>query len=105
MITEYVAGLSEPLMPVCDNNWKIIGAPLDDAQKDLIYEKVRSGEIQIPASEDGRTPNVASLNGPALRAEGKLPALDTNESGSATASKLDTQPDVSTGSDSAGAAY
>ena len=22
MITEYVAGLSEPLMPVCDNNWK-----------------------------------------------------------------------------------
>lgn len=104
MITEYVAGLSEPLMPVCDNNWKIIGAPLDDAQKDLIYEKVRSGEIQIPASEDGRTPNVASLNGPALRAEGKLPALDTNESRSATASKPDTQPDVSTGSDSAGAA-
>src|SRR5699024_9077334 len=48
--------------------------------------------------------NVASLNGPALRAEGKLPALDTNESGSATASKPDTQPDVSTGSDSAGAA-
>ena len=104
MITEYVAGLSGPLMPVCDNNWKIIGAPLDDPQKDLIYEKVRSGEIQIPTSEDGRTPNVASLNGPALRAEGKLPALDTSESETVNASGPDTQPDVSTGSNSAGTA-
>ncbi len=76
MISDYVAALSEPLMPVCDNNWKIVGAPLDDPQKDLIYEKVRAGEISIPTSEDGRTPNVAALNGPTLRAEGKLPALD-----------------------------
>uniref|UniRef100_UPI002611D62B chemotaxis protein CheA n=1 Tax=uncultured Desulfovibrio sp. TaxID=167968 RepID=UPI002611D62B len=49
---------------------------LDDPQKDLIYEKVRAGEIEIPTSEDGRTPNIASLNGPALRAEGVLPPLD-----------------------------
>ena len=52
-------------MPEVDNNWKIVGADLSDPQKDLIYEKVRSGEITIPTSEDGRTPNVASLNGPA----------------------------------------
>lgn len=76
MITEYVESLDGPLMPKVDHNWKIVGADLDDPQKDLIYEKVRSGEIAIPASEDGRTPNVASLNGPALRAEGILPPLD-----------------------------
>ncbi len=76
MITEYVESLEGPLMPEVDNNWKIVGADLDDPQKDLIYEKVRSGEIQIPTSEDGRTPNIASLNGPALRAAGVLPALE-----------------------------
>ena len=76
MITEYVEALDGPLMPEVDNNWKIVGADLDDPQKDLIYEKVRSGEIAIPTSEDGRTPNIASLNGPALRAAGVLPPLD-----------------------------
>ena len=76
MITEYVEALDGPLMPEVDNNWKIVGADLDDPQKDLIYEEVRSGEIAIPTSEDGRTPNIASLNGPALRAAGVLPPLD-----------------------------
>lgn len=79
MISDYVASLSGPLMPECDNNWKIVGADLNDPQRDLIYEKVRSGELQIPTSEDGRTPNVASLNGPALRAAGVLPALASGE--------------------------
>ena len=79
MITEYVESLDGPLMPEVDNNWKIVGADLDDPQKDLIYEKVRSGEIAIPTSEDGRTPNIASLNGPALRSEGVLPPLEDEE--------------------------
>lgn len=79
MITDYVAALKTPLMPECDNNWKIVGCDFNDPQKDLIYEKVRSGEISIPASEDGRTPNTAALNGPALRAAGKLPALNGEE--------------------------
>ena len=75
MVTAYVAALEGPLMPVCDNNWKITGADLNDPQKDLIYEMVNKGELKVPTSEDGRTPNVASLNGPALRAAGTLPAL------------------------------
>ena len=79
MISDYVASLSGSLMPECDHNWKIVGADLNDPQRDLIYEKVRSGELQIPTSEDGRTPNVASLNGPALRAAGVLPALASGE--------------------------
>ncbi len=79
MITNYVAAMKTPLMPECDHNWKIVGADLNDPQKDLIYEKVRSGEITVPTSEDGRTPNIASLNGPELRAAGKLPALTGGE--------------------------
>lgn len=79
MITEYVESLDGPLMPEVDNNWKIVGADLNDPQRDLIYEKVRAGEIEIPTSEDGRTPNIASLNGPALRAAGVLPALEEEE--------------------------
>ncbi len=75
MISEYVAKLGKPLMPECDNNWKIVGADLNDPQKSLIYEKVKNGELEIPKSEDGRTPNVKSLNGPELRTEGKLPPL------------------------------
>lgn len=75
MIANYVAKLDGPLMPACDYNWRIVGAPLDDPQKELIYEMVRSGELTVPTSEDGRTPNIAALNGPQLRAEGKLPPL------------------------------
>ncbi len=92
MITEYVANLGKPLEPVCDNNWKIVGADLDDPQKDLIYEMVKKGELTIPTSEDGRTPNVAALNGPALRAEGKLPALEGEAE--KPAEKPEEQPEV-----------
>ncbi|MBQ9238103.1 MAG: 5'-nucleotidase C-terminal domain-containing protein [Treponema sp.] len=76
MITEYVQQLDGALMPQCDNNWRIIGAPLNDPQKELLYAMVRSGELAVPTSADGRTPNVASLNGPALRAAGILPAFN-----------------------------
>jgi 2',3'-cyclic-nucleotide 2'-phosphodiesterase/3'-nucleotidase len=75
MIGDYVASLTGSLMPATDNNWKIVGAELNDPQKDLIYEKVNKGELKVPASKDGRTPNVAALNGPQLRAAGVLPAL------------------------------
>lgn len=98
MITDYVASLKTPLMPKCDNNWKIVGADLNDPQKDLIYEKVRSGELTVPTSEDGRTPNVAALNGPALRAAGKLPALDGKET-AATKPATPTNPSAPLGSD------
>ena len=91
MITEYVAQLDAPLEPVCDHNWKIVGADLDDPQKDLIYDMVRSGKLSIPTSEDGRTPNVAALNGPALRAAGKLPALENEP---APETKPETKPEA-----------
>ena len=59
-------------MPNCDNNWRIVGADLDDPDAQTIYQMVRDGIIAIPTSEDGRTPNVASLNANDLRAQGLL---------------------------------
>lgn len=76
LISVYVQEMGGELSPVCDNNWRIIGADLEDPQKDLIYEMLRSGELTVPVSEDGRTPNIASVNANDLREEGVLPALE-----------------------------
>ncbi|MGL4363310.1 MAG: bifunctional metallophosphatase/5'-nucleotidase [Cellulosilyticaceae bacterium] len=61
LIEDYIMTTGE-LKPECDNNWKLVGYDFTSPIKDLVYEMVRVGEIQIPASEDGRTPNVKSLN-------------------------------------------
>lgn len=73
LITVYAQEKGD-LTPNCDNNWKIVGADLNDQAAELIYEMIRSGEIEIPTSEDGRTPNVSSINADDLRKEGIIPA-------------------------------
>lgn len=60
------------LVPNCDDNWRIVGADLSDPDAEAIYQLVRQGVIPIPASEDGRTPNVRSLNADEIRAQGLL---------------------------------
>lgn len=72
LITVYAQEKGE-LTPNCDNNWKIIGADLNDKDAQLIYEMIEKGEIEIPVSEDGRTPNVASINADDLREAGIIP--------------------------------
>lgn len=62
------------ITPKVDNNWKIIGTNFDKEKQEIVFEKVRSGEIKIPTSEDGRTLNVVALNYDQLAAEGKLEA-------------------------------
>lgn len=74
LISVYVAEIGGVLEPVCDNNWRIIGADLEDPAKELIYEMIINGEIEIPASEDGRTLNVQSINANELREAGIIPA-------------------------------
>ena len=76
LISVYVQELGGTLDPVCDDNWRIIGADLEDPDKELIYEMVRAGDIEIPTSEDGRTPNVQSLNANDLREQGIIPAAE-----------------------------
>ncbi len=50
------------LEPIVHHNWGLIGIKLDYPQAEQIYDMVRTGAIEIPRSEDGRTPNVKSLN-------------------------------------------
>ena len=48
------------LTPKCDHNWKIVGLPSTFNDPDTIA-KIKSGEIKIPRSSDGRTPNVQAV--------------------------------------------
>lgn len=52
--------LKGKLTPKCDNNWKIIGLP-STFNDPATIAKIKSGEITIPASSDGRTPNVEAV--------------------------------------------
>jgi 2',3'-cyclic-nucleotide 2'-phosphodiesterase/3'-nucleotidase len=60
------------LTPTVDNNWKITGIDLDSPLKETVFDMVRSGELMIPTSEDGRTLNVKALNVYELIDEGIL---------------------------------
>lgn len=50
------------LNPTVDNNWKITGVTFDAGLQEQAFDLVRSGEVSIPTSEDGRTKNVKALN-------------------------------------------
>ena len=58
-IGEEKAGLATPAV---DNNWEIVGTNFDHSLLDEVYDMIIAGEITIPTSEDGRTPNVAAVN-------------------------------------------
>ena len=73
MIIKYVQDeKSGNLAPTVDNNWKITGVDLDSPLKEAVFDMVRSGELMIPTSEDGRTLNVKALNVYELIDEGIL---------------------------------
>lgn len=72
MLIDYIS-TEGTISPECDHNWKLVGADLEDPQKDLIYEMIRNGEIVIQQSEDGRNPNLTVVNADELRAQGIIP--------------------------------
>ncbi len=72
MIAEYIREKGT-IRPEVDNNWSITGADLDHPLRDYIIELAQKGEIKVPFSADGRTPNVKSLNVYELIEEGKIP--------------------------------
>jgi 2',3'-cyclic-nucleotide 2'-phosphodiesterase (5'-nucleotidase family) len=72
-IQEEKAGIAEPSV---DNNWKIVNADLNHPLKDMIMEMIIAGEILIPRSEDGRTPNVSAINVYELMQEGIIDTYD-----------------------------
>lgn len=64
LIIQYIAEEKEGIAtPSVDHNWKLIGYDLQHKNAEAIYEKIRAGTIEIPRSEDGRTPNVKSIKG------------------------------------------
>lgn len=63
LIIKYVQEeLKGNLTPTFDNNWKVIGVEENVSGKEEILERIRTGEIKIPKSSDGRTDNVKSIN-------------------------------------------
>lgn len=75
LIIKYVEEVkSGTITPVVDNNWKIVGADLEHSRKDEILQMIIDGLLSIPTSEDGRTPNVKSINVYDLIEEGVIPA-------------------------------
>jgi 2',3'-cyclic-nucleotide 2'-phosphodiesterase (5'-nucleotidase family) len=72
LIGQYVKE-KKTISPKVDNNWKIIGIDLNNPLKDTIYKLVKEGKIKVPTSEDGRTPNIKSLNVYELQKMGLIP--------------------------------
>jgi 2',3'-cyclic-nucleotide 2'-phosphodiesterase (5'-nucleotidase family) len=58
-IDEVNNGLATPKLTL---NWKIVGADMTHQLKDEVMDMIIAGDIMIPTSEDGRTPNVAAVN-------------------------------------------
>lgn len=74
LIAAYLASEKDGIAsPSVDNNWKIVGADLDHELKDEIYQMIIDGELKIPTSADGRTPNVKAVNVYDLIKEGVFP--------------------------------
>jgi 2',3'-cyclic-nucleotide 2'-phosphodiesterase/3'-nucleotidase len=62
LIGEYIKTVKGgTITPVCDNNWKIVGNDWDEALHQKAVEQLAAGLLTIPASEDGRTPNVKAI--------------------------------------------
>jgi 2',3'-cyclic-nucleotide 2'-phosphodiesterase (5'-nucleotidase family) len=72
-IGEEKAGVAEPSV---DNNWKIIGADLNHPYANEVMDMIKAGTVQIPRSEDGRTPNVKAINVYDLMENGILEKAD-----------------------------
>ncbi|MCH4888489.1 LysM peptidoglycan-binding domain-containing protein [Acidaminobacter sp. JC074] len=72
-IDEEKGGVAEPSV---DNNWSIVNADLNHPLKDEIMKMIVDGDILIPRSEDGRTPNVKAINVYELMQEGIIDEVD-----------------------------
>ncbi len=49
------------ITPEVNNNWKLSGYKFDANKRALALRLIKEGKIQIPKSEDGRTPNVKAV--------------------------------------------
>jgi 2',3'-cyclic-nucleotide 2'-phosphodiesterase/3'-nucleotidase/5'-nucleotidase len=62
LIREYIVNVKGGVIkPEVDNNWKVTGYTFDNSMREKAKQLVNEGKLSIPASADGRTPNVKSL--------------------------------------------
>ncbi|MGL4403066.1 MAG: 5'-nucleotidase C-terminal domain-containing protein [Fusobacteriaceae bacterium] len=62
LIREYIEKVRGGVItPETENNWQITGYEWDEKLHQEVADLVNSGKLAIPASEDGRTPNVKSI--------------------------------------------
>lgn len=62
LIGDYIINVKGGVItPNNPNNWKIIGNNWDEKSHKKVVELVKTGDITIPKSADGRTPNVKSI--------------------------------------------
>ncbi|MDV4151577.1 5'-nucleotidase C-terminal domain-containing protein [Clostridium sp. AL.422] len=62
LITDYIVNVKgSTIERNIDDNWKLTGVNYDEKLRAEAVKLVNDGVIKIPASEDGRTPNVKSL--------------------------------------------
>ena len=68
LIGDYIRNVKHGVItPECDNNWKLTGYEWDEAQHAEAAEKVASGELEIPVSEDGRSENIKPITADDLK--------------------------------------
>ncbi len=62
LIGDYITNVKKgTIKPECDHNWKITGYEWDETLREKALEQLKNKEIEIPSSEDGRTPNVKAI--------------------------------------------
>ncbi len=62
LIGKYVQEVkSGVIFPESDNNWKLIGYNWDTVKRNTAVRLINEGDLQLPTSSDGRTPNVRSV--------------------------------------------
>ncbi len=59
----------QTIYPEVDNNWELTGYNWNKSEHDLVAKLVNKGDISIPVSADGRTPNVRSITMNDVQAE------------------------------------
>lgn len=78
LIGDYIVNVKKGVItPDVDNNWKITGADWDEAQHAAAVKAINEGKIEVPRSEDGRTPNIKAITVADLEAAGGAPAAES----------------------------
>ena len=62
LIRDYIQNVKKGVIePKLNHNWKVVGNDWDKAEHEKVVELVKKGSLKVPASADGRTPNVRSI--------------------------------------------